>query len=72
VVTNVGDNEGDTMCSVRMLDGNGREITMVTMLIASHLSPDESSSWVTHFPGRATRARSRCPAYDPGALLNVG
>lgn len=65
VVTNVGAGEGDSMCSVRMLDAQGQQLTVVGLPIASNLAPGESTSWDVDFRGGPGSARSRCPAYDP-------
>lgn len=75
VVTNVGDMQGDThtQCTVRLLDRQGRQTALVNMLRTSDVAPGDSSSWVVCI-GRSPQAsyRSRCPAYDAGALSNVG
>jgi hypothetical protein len=71
VVTTVGDQEGDTLCTIRMIGARGQEVN-VDMLIANNLVPGESASWVGDFAGRATSVRSKCPAYDAGALTGVG
>jgi hypothetical protein len=72
IITNVGDEEGDAICIARMFNAKGRRVNVIDMLIAGNLKPGESSGNVVDYAGRATSGKTKCDAYDPGALREIG
>jgi hypothetical protein len=70
--TNVGDEQGDALCIARMFNAEGRRVNVIDMLIAGNLKPRESSGNVVDYAGRATSGKTKCDAYDPGALREIG
>jgi hypothetical protein len=72
IVRNVGQRTADTNCTIR-LTGVPRSNTVVSPLFSSEIRPGQSVRWnVDKSIPRPNGYRAHCPAYDAGALSNVG
>ncbi len=72
VVRNVGERTADTDCTIR-LTGVPLSNSVISLLIASDIEPGQSARWNLNMPTRRPNGYSaHCPAFDPGALSNVG
>ena len=71
--SNVGLQRGDTLCDIHLFNRKGEEMYVINMLIASDIDPGSSKEWSVHIPvGLPDSHRANCPAYDPGALKDIG
>lgn len=72
IVRNMGQRTADTNCTIR-LTGVRRSNAVVSPLFSSEVRPGQSVRWNVDKPIRRPNGYSaHCPAYDAGALSNVG